>query len=239
MNDLLQLAIEKHGGMDRWNRVESLELTFTVSGALFEIKGFPEHMTTRLLVPVDHQQTIMHPYGKADQIGVFTPDKVWIEAADGSILDSRDNPRDAFEGHVRATPWDQLHRLYFLGYAMWNYLTTPFIFTREGFVVEELAEHQEDNEVWRVMNVHYPTGFATHCSPQKHYFDLDGNLKRIDYNTDVAGGVATHYCYDPKDFGGLIVPTRRRVVQRFPAGPKINGRSTVFLDYLSLKVNDH
>src|SRR6202140_2481150 len=35
--------------------------------------------------------------------------------------------------NVRDTKWDQLQRVYFLGYAMWNYLAAPFIFVRDGF----------------------------------------------------------------------------------------------------------
>jgi hypothetical protein len=54
----------------------------------------------------------------------------------------------------------------------------------------------------------------------------------------VLGGVASHYLYDPKNFAGLVVPTRRRVVQRTPAGPKVTGITAVFLDYLDVKIHD-
>jgi hypothetical protein len=49
-------------------------------------------------------------------------------------------------------------------------------------------------------------------------------LKRLDYTTDVIGGVATHYCYDPKTVDGIVIPTLRRVVRRTPEGPLISGR---------------
>lgn len=238
MNELLKFAIEAHGGIERWNEVKSIELDLTISGALFEIKGFADPLKTQLLIDADVQRTRMYPYGGAGRTGTFTPHKVWIETSDGTVVESRDNPRDSFEGHIRPTPWDQLHRLYFLGYAMWNYLATPFVFAQEGFNVEELAPHVEENETWRVLNVNYPKGFATHCSPQKHYFDEQGLLKRVDYVTDIAGGIATHYCYDPKPFDGLIIPTRRRVVQRLPDGPKISGKTSVFLDYHAVKIHD-
>jgi hypothetical protein len=147
-------------------------------------------------------------------------------------------PRASFAGHVRDTRWDQLQRLYFLGYAMWNYLATPFILVRDGFDIQELAPHDEDGERWRVLQVRYPKDIPTHCDTQQFYFNSDGILKRIDYTTDVLGGVASHYLYDPKNFAGLIVPTRRRVVQRTPAGPKITGITAVFLDYLDVQIHD-
>jgi hypothetical protein len=92
-----------------------------ISGALLEIKGFPERLETTVLIDADVPHAVMHPYGKHGQRGDFRPGRVLIETDDGSIVDERLNPRDAFAGHVRETKWDQLHRLYFLSYAMWNY----------------------------------------------------------------------------------------------------------------------
>jgi hypothetical protein len=86
--------------------------------------------------------------------------------------------------------------------------------------------------------VRYPKDIPTHCDTQQFYFNSDGILKRVDYTTDVLGGVASHYLYDPKKFAGLVVPTRRRVVQRTPAGPKLTGITAVFLDYLDVRIHD-
>jgi hypothetical protein len=60
----------------------------------------------------------------------------------------------------------------------------------------------------------------------------------MDYTTDVLGGVASHYLYDHKTFDGLVIPIRRRVVQRTPAGPKLTGITAVFLDYLDVQIHD-
>jgi len=48
-------------------------------------------------------------------------------------------------------------------------------------------------------------------------------LKRWDYETDVVGGVAAHYCYDPVTVEGIVFPTLRRVVRRTPDGPLLVG----------------
>src|ERR1700720_830035 len=60
------------------------------------------------------------------------PNRVWIERRDGTIVEERSDPRAAFAGHVRDTPRDRLHLTYFLGYAIWNYLTTPFTLCSNG-----------------------------------------------------------------------------------------------------------
>ena len=41
MNDLLELAIEGHGGMTRWKTVERIHLQLSITGFLFAIKGLP------------------------------------------------------------------------------------------------------------------------------------------------------------------------------------------------------
>jgi hypothetical protein len=41
MGTLLDLAIEAHGGLDRWKAVRAIEVTFNYSGALLDLKGYP------------------------------------------------------------------------------------------------------------------------------------------------------------------------------------------------------
>jgi len=67
---------------------------------------------------------------ESDDRWIFTPNRVWIERRDGTVVEERFEPRASFAGHVRETPWDRLHLTYFLGYAIWNYLTAPFLFAR-------------------------------------------------------------------------------------------------------------
>src|SRR5713226_5882296 len=90
---------------------------------------------------------------------------------------------------------------------VWNYLTTPFLFARTGFATRALEAHVEGRETWRVLEVTYPDDVPAHTKVQKLYFDDDFMLRRLDYVTDVLGGVAAHYCYDPVTINGLVFPT--------------------------------
>ena len=58
--------------------------------------------------------------------------------------------------HVLATPWDKLQELYFVSYALWNYLATPFVFTEPGFETREIGPHEENGETWHRLLVKYP-----------------------------------------------------------------------------------
>ena len=237
MSDLLDQVIEAHGGTQRWRGVRSIEVLFNFSGGLLDLKGFPGHHRPVMSVNTSQPRTVMQRMsGDPDDRWIFTPDRVWIERRDGEVVEERYNPRAAFAGHDRNTPWDRLHLTYFIGYAMWNYLTVPFLFAKPAFVTQELEEHVEGGETWRVLEVTYPDDTPAHTKVQKLYFDPGFMLKRLDYTTDVLGGVAAHYCYDPVTFDGIVIPTLRRVVRRTSEGPMLSGRTSFVLDYVDVVV---
>jgi hypothetical protein len=183
-----------------------------------------------------HQPEVtIAPFKNEARTGVFTSERVWIEQG-GDIISERRAPRDAFAGHVRATPWDELHELYFTGYAFWNYFNTPFLLAGNGIAVAEAGTHYENNDVWRRLQVRFPPGFPTHSAEQTFYFNDRGLLQRLDYVTDVAGGVAAHYCYDHTAFDGLIFPTLRRVVRRIASEAELSGPTAVLVVVEAVRV---
>jgi len=219
MSDLLELVISAHGGRDRWSEATEIVVRVSLTGPMYAIKGLPQGMAN-VLMRLDARAPAVEvsPFGDAGHVGHFRPGRAWITDRKGNVTDDRADPRASFAGHVLASKWDPLQLLYFNSYAMWNYLTTPFLFTRPGFKLQELEPHQENNDSWRRLHVTFPTDIPTHCPEQIFYFDGKGLLQRVDYLTDVAGGVAAHYCYDHSWFGGILFPTLRRVVRRTPEG---------------------
>ena len=204
MPDLLQAAINAHGTAGRWREVVAVDATFNFYGNLLDLKGFPGHFRPSVSVDTHTPRTtIQHLDRDSENRWIFTPDRVWIERPDGSVVAERNDPRSAFAGHVRETPWDQLHLTYFLGYAIWNYLTTPFLFAEPGFVTRELEAHTEGHETWRKLEVTYPDHIPAHTSVQVLYFGEDLLLRRLDYTTDVLGGVAAHYTMTRRPSTGL------------------------------------
>ena len=237
MTDLLSSVIAAHGGLDRWHTVRAIDVTFNFSGGLLDLKGYPGHHRPSASVDAATPRTVFQRLGdESDDRWIFTANRVWIERRDGTIVEERSDRRAAFAGHVRETPWDRLHLTYFLGYALWNYLTTPFLIARTGFATRELEAHIEGRETWRVLEVTYPEDVPAHTKVQKLYFGDDFMLRRLDYVTDVLGGVAAHYCYDQVTIDGLVFPTLRRVVRRTPEGPVLSGRTSFILDYTNLVV---
>jgi hypothetical protein len=169
------------------------------------------------------------PFGRPDCRGHFTPDRVWIEDREGHVVEERADPRASFAGHAPATPWDRLQLLYFTSYALWNYFSTPFLLMQPGVEVRDIGPHEEHSETWQRLQVRFPSTIPTHNAEQTFYFNEKGLLQRLDYASDLGGGVVAHYCFDHASFSELVFPTLRRAVRRRPTGPLISGPTGVLL----------
>ncbi|MGH8474387.1 MAG: hypothetical protein ACRER2_01205 [Methylococcales bacterium] len=232
MNDLLEIAISAHGGLKRWNELKTGSAHLENGGALWPMKGHPEFIQpSRVTVSLHKQKASHEPFLKPNQRTSVEPNRVAIETFDGRILEERTNPRDSFKGHVLETPWDQIQLAYFAGYAMWTYLNTPFLFAMPGVATEEIQPWQENGETWRRLKATFPPSIATHSTVQTFYFDKTGLLKRHDYDVEIAGGSpAAHYVSELKEFSGIIVPTKRKVLGRQPDGTAIPEPVIVSID---------
>ena len=108
------------------------------------------------------QHTVFVPYPEAGTRGVFEEGTVRIESDGHEVLAERSDARSAFRGLRHQLWWDKLDMLYFCGYALWNYLTIPFILTEPGFEVRELEPWEEAGETWRRISVRFPREIHTH-----------------------------------------------------------------------------
>ena len=144
-SDLLSKVIEAHGDLQRWNQIQSIEATWNFSGGLLSLKGYPEHYQPSMTINATKPTAVIQRLGTAqpDDRWWFDMDRTWIEKRDGPIVKELSASRASFTGHTRSTPWDELQLTYFVGYAMWNYIRTPFIFLWPCFSARELQTHQE------------------------------------------------------------------------------------------------
>jgi hypothetical protein len=133
MEELLAMAIEAHGGLDRWNKVNSLTVAASITGAIWSIKGQADALKDVVITAETKRERLTMDRPGQNKRTVFEPGRVLIESADGRQLDVNDNPRKAFEGQTLQTPWDDVHVAYFSGEAMWTYLNLPFLLAQPGF----------------------------------------------------------------------------------------------------------
>lgn len=239
MSTLLDFAIAAHGGWDRWQQLNTLTAHVSIGGGMWHLKGWPDVFAdARVSIDPHHQYSEYTPFQKAGLHTLFESSRVAIIADDGNVIEERPSPREAFEGHVVTTPWDALHLVYFSGYAMWNYLTTPFLFKLPGFQVEEIEPWDENGETLRRLKVTFPADIHSHTREQTFYFDSVGLLRRQDYCADIMGSGATsaHYVSDHETFGGIVFPTKRRVYPTTPDNKPVLDRVLVSIDVHSVDV---
>jgi hypothetical protein len=139
MNDLLTLAVDAHGGLNRWNRLSTVRSSMSITGALGLMKGKPDVLSDIRVEAQLHTERIIIYQPRLARRMSFMRRRVMLETDGGELLAARDNPRAAFDGQTRESAWDDLHVGYFCGYSLWTYLTTPFLYTAPGFTTEELA----------------------------------------------------------------------------------------------------
>jgi len=232
MNDLAKLAMNAHGGLDRWRQLKTVSARLLQSGVLWGLKG-KDGILNDVHVTADlRKEWASHwPFTKPNRRTSFQPDRVAIEASDGEVIEERLNPRESFKGHVFDTQWDDLQLAYFAGYAIWTYLNTPFLFALPGVATEEIEPWQENGEAWRRLRVTFPATIATHSSEQTFYFDQQALLKRHDYDIDIFGGTsAAHYVSELEEFSGILVPTKHRIFGRQPDGKAVATPLVVSID---------
>src|SRR6202049_1488446 len=239
MNDLLQVAVDAHGGLARWNRLKTVKASVSITGAIWQVKGKPDALKDISIEAELHKERLMTHFNGQGLGTVFEPRRITVQTESGRLVDSRDDPRSSFRGHTPETPWDDMHVAYFSSYCPVNYLTIPFLYTYPGFMTEELAPWEENGEQWRPLKVIVPDSIASHSREQGVYFGPDGLLRRRDYTVDVMGGAAgLNYASDYRNVDGIVVPTKRRVYSPDANKQKIPDPVLVAIDIRYISFSD-
>ncbi len=239
MNDLLALAIEAHGGLDRWNSFTKLQADVSFGGAIWQVKQQPDLLqNNRIEIGTHAQRLAIVPLVRSDLRSTFVPERLALEDADGNAIEAWENPETAFVSHVRETPWKPLHVAYFVSEALWTYMTSPFLYTYPGFENEEIEPWHENGETWRRLKVTFPDYIKSHTRTQITHFGPDGLMRRHDYVVDVLGGATgANYTTDYREFQGIMMPTRRRVYAYDDAVQKVPDPLLVSLDFDTIRLS--
>src|SRR5215831_150047 len=87
MKDLLTSALDAHGGLSRWREIEAFQLKVSIGGGLWRFKGLPNGLRDVTLRVQAHRPIVtITPFAGEARTGHFTPDRVWIEDANGGVV---------------------------------------------------------------------------------------------------------------------------------------------------------
>jgi hypothetical protein len=234
--ELLQRSIEAHGGLSRYESTSAFTVHLRATGWAFLMRmqrgAFADITGT---VSTTEPRTVLSPYPGPGRRGILEQGRVRIESESGETLAERDEPRKELRSFRRNFWWDDLDLLYFGAYALWGYMAAPFVFLRPGYEIDEAEPWRENGEVWSGLRVRFPEGVPAHSREQTYYLDGQGLIRRNDYIAEAFGSwaKAAHYCWDHRDFKGLVVPTRRKAMPR-----KRNGKPRRAIGLVSIAIDD-
>ena len=72
MNDLLNLAVEAHGGLKRWSQLTTMKASLSITGELWQLKAQPEVLKDVVVdAQLKRQQLPTHLIGKNRRLSIF------------------------------------------------------------------------------------------------------------------------------------------------------------------------
>jgi hypothetical protein len=211
-NDLLEQVLEAHGGRKRWQSLDRIEADFSSGGLAFSLHLQPWTLQgLKISVQPHAQRVVLRDFVHPGWSGVWTPNQVQILDGTGVVVAQRQDPRTAFSRIDKQVRWNKLDILYFAGYALWNYLSFPFILEAPGVSLSETESST------RELRARFDSSVPTHSEVQSFHVDASGLLTRHDYTADVIGkwANAANFCLASELVDGLRFYTRRRVLPRF------------------------
>ena len=213
MSDLLALALKAHGGLQRWDELTSATGRFAIGGAIWGFKGVSGVLADITVdLELRSERVTLNPVGGVDTHTVFTDGRLELRSKPGDLVATVDDPKDVMARLPYDAPWTAMDAAYFASEAWWTYLTAPFLFTYNGFEVEEVQPFVEAGVSYRTLKVAFPEAVDSHTAEQFFHFDEAGLLFRHTYTVDVLdGATGANYPSGWKIIDGITVPTVRRI----------------------------
>jgi len=210
--ELLEEILDKHGGRSRWQKVDAIDASLSSGGFAFtsKLQPFALH-DLKVSVNPRERKVVLHGFDGGDRCGIWTPDHVQILDGSKAVIRERHNPRLQFGRFVKKILWDKLDILYFAGYALWNYLSFPFILDLPGVRLVEQEHSKELGSQWLAAT--FDPVIPTHSANQRFHVNASRQLVRHEYTADVIGSWATaaNLCLASEQVEGFRFYTRRKV----------------------------
>jgi hypothetical protein len=244
VSDLLEFVTEAHGGRELWLHASAVTASIDFHGGFFEARGQSDLLGPCEVTAALDRQYVSVRSAKSGHTIFFDgkQDRVIVTAQSGEVVENLEHARQSMLALAPLGPstrWTAAQTGHFIGYALWTYLLEPYVFEWPGVATEELDEWHEDGDSWRRLQVTFPESLFTHERTQIYYFDARTGLqRRIDYTPAVTEGrPAAHYTFEHRYFGGIPVPSARRVLLRDDEGRADHYFSPIQLDVHAFAIN--
>jgi|SRR5271166_925315 len=178
--ELLNETIEAHGGRERWRRVGAIRAALSSGGLAFQSRCQPNALKNLKIEVRPHDIAVtLGDFVRRGWRGTWTPALAAIHDDRGQLVAQRRDPRSHFSGVVSQVYWDKLDILTFAGYALWNYLSFPFLLERDDVELVGATPAAGDGNLR--LDVRFGPGIPTHSRRQSFHIDPGRRLVRHDY----------------------------------------------------------
>ncbi len=208
-NAFLDLACERHGGVEAYTHTRRLALRLVdLGGAVPRLKGLGRKFAAPGDVDVWPQarRVVFLDYPRRGQVGLYDQGRVAIGLDPEARLEGPSH-RGTFGGIGKWRTWWPEDLLYFLGYALVHYVSLPFCLRGQELI--DARRRGRGVELW----YRFPADADTHSAIEGFYFDASGLLHRHDYRAEIMGAIfnGAHVSEDYCQIEGLQLATRRTV----------------------------
>ena len=93
MNDLLQKAVDAHGGLKRWNKISCVTVAASLTGAIWFVKSQGDYLKNVVMTVDTRKEQMTTDFPGQDKRFLFTPERLVMEKRDGTLLLSGTIPR--------------------------------------------------------------------------------------------------------------------------------------------------
>src|ERR1700721_1073290 len=98
MNDLLQLAVDAHGGLKRWNEISTITVAASLTGAIWFVKSQGDYLKDVVMTVDTAKERLVTDFPGQDKRFIFEPQHLVMERRDGTLVEERENPEESFVG---------------------------------------------------------------------------------------------------------------------------------------------
>jgi hypothetical protein len=101
--------VKAHGGLERWNKVKSVKVAASITGAIWFVKSKGDALKDIVMMIETKKERLTTDFPSKDKRSIFEPARIAIERMDGMLIDARNDPEKSFRGQQRETPWADIH----------------------------------------------------------------------------------------------------------------------------------
>ncbi len=93
----MDLAVNAHGGLDRWNKVKAIKVGASITGAIWFVKGKGDSLKNVVLTAETRSERLTVDFPEQDKRAIFEPNRIVIETVNGTLIEARDHPEKSFD----------------------------------------------------------------------------------------------------------------------------------------------